>query len=201
MHPRPNPMHLSPWVLVRFGEYFAEVNLLQQFLVPTASCVFALRWGTPKHGTSSRIAHESKTQSIEHADPASSQELVFVSSLLDANQFPCKHFEKSHEGKISQQASRFARNANHLFNATSLDETSNCPFNPLERARGSLNQLTFAIARHRLVQRTKSSRRRSFCSDFQLRASRCAESRRWCPPPKALSARVTHREAHRPGVP
>ncbi len=109
MHPRPSPTRLSPSVLVRVEGSFAEVNLRQQFLLPTASCVFAIRWEIPRRGTRSRIALESKNQSIEYADRASSQELVFVSSLLGAIQFPCKHFEKSYEGMILRQASRFAQ--------------------------------------------------------------------------------------------
>ena len=94
---------------MRVEECFAEVNLRQQVPLPIVSCVFAIRWETPTHGTRSRIAHESKNQSIEYADRASSQELVLVSSLLVAIQFPTKHFKKSYEGMILQQASRFAQ--------------------------------------------------------------------------------------------
>lgn len=126
MHPRPNPMHLSSVMLLRFDVNFVGGILQQRFLVPTASCVSAWLLGTPTYGTSSHIAHEYTTLEIEHADQASFQDLVFVSSQRDANQFPCKHFEKLHDGKISQQASRFARNANHLLDAMFWRRFCNC---------------------------------------------------------------------------
>ena len=109
---------------MRVEESFAEVNLQQQFLLPVVSCVFGKRWGIPTHGTRSRIAHESKNQSIEYADRASSQELVLVSSLLVAIQFPTKHFIKSYEGRIMQQASRFAQ-SKPFVQRDSLDELQN----------------------------------------------------------------------------
>ena len=85
MHPRPSPMHLSSLPLVRFGENFGGVILQYRFLLPAASCVFALRLGIPTHGTSSGIAHECTTPEIEHADQTAFVDPVFVSSQRDAN--------------------------------------------------------------------------------------------------------------------